>query len=409
MIASLVLGAPLGLFALGAAVVYLVFARHLVRTERLTVGSLELWREVAKVESRAADGGRITWRTLVLALGLGLLGLALAQPAWLVERPAREWTLVLGTGPAGDLPSGSRTRLEAAVAAGLAFAREAGAGDRFRWVGPSVFEGAGGEAPGPEFLAEILAAGPRSWARWDVEDALWLPVSGDAPEPLRAGVRRAALEAVPGPVARTDAGEWSWAGGDEDELVRVERGAEATVTVRGAAWAPGEPMRAVAEAWAGARGARVVPWDELTTQPVLRLSGPVTGSGGAPVSAGRDGWLARVTPGALAAGSGLGMRPLLRAGGRSLASGAPGRVELGFVHLEDLEGDPAAFAVSWAELFDALVLEPPGVVALPERRAAQPLERAPAGARELNIMQRWPMGAPLALLAGLCILVGLRR
>jgi hypothetical protein len=35
-----------------------------------------------------------------------------------------------------------------------------------------------------------------------------------------------------------------------------------------------------------------------------------------------------------------------------------------------LQGDPAAFAVSWAQLFDAALLPPRGVVALEERQAA---------------------------------------
>jgi hypothetical protein len=53
-----------------------------------------------------------------------------------------------------------------------------------------------------------------------------------------------------------------------------------------------------------------------------------------------------------------------------LISFEPGRIESVLVSMSDPEGDPAAFAVSWAKLFDDAVLAPPGVVELGERREA---------------------------------------
>jgi hypothetical protein len=47
--------------------------------------------------------------------------------------------------------------------------------------------------------------------------------------------------------------------------------------------------------------------------------------------------------------------------------------------LDEIRGDPAAFAVSWAELFDSAVAPQRGVVALEERAlAGEPVSIAPA-------------------------------
>src|SRR6185295_3219467 len=63
---------------------------------------------------------------------------------------------------------------------------------------------------------------------------------------------------------------------------------------------------------------------------------------------------------------------------RAVMTRAVGRVWSAWSRMQDPEGDPAAFAVSLATLFDACVLPAPGVVELSDRLAAGSAEiRAP--------------------------------
>jgi hypothetical protein len=85
------------------------------------------------------------------------------------------------------------------------------------------------------------------------------------------------------------------------------------------------------------------------------------------VKVSRDGWSAS----SVAAGAPAPLSTWLEdAEHRALVSFAPGRIESALVSMGDPEGDPAAFAVSWAKLFDDAVLAPPGVIELGERREA---------------------------------------
>jgi hypothetical protein len=86
----------------------------------------------------------------------------------------------------------------------------------------------------------------------------------------------------------------------------------------------------------------------------------------------------------------------------------PGRVEIGLAELSAPEGDSAAFAVSWAKLFDAAMLPPPGVVAVDERQAAgQPSSRAPVRPAAGDAQDERPYDAWLALAATACAVLAL--
>jgi len=140
--------------------------------------------------------------------------------------------------------------------------------------------------------------------------------------------------------------------------------------------------------------------------------------GGAPLAAdvGRDGWRARASfaPGGVPAPD--DGRPyalwLAAPGGAPLVWSAPGRVEVGLSELAPAGGDPALFAVSWAELFDAALLPHPAVVPLMERADAGPPSRRepslpppePAAAAPLT---RVPLDAWLAGLSALAALAAL--
>jgi hypothetical protein len=83
----------------------------------------------------------------------------------------------------------------------------------------------------------------------------------------------------------------------------------------------------------------------------------------------RDGWRWEVAVGAgRPAGEAWLSAP---SGGRAVVAWEPGRVRLAPGRYDrEPEGDPADFALSWAELLDRAALGPPGVVAVGERAAA---------------------------------------
>ena len=89
--------------------------------------------------------------------------------------------------------------------------------------------------------------------------------------------------------------------------------------------------------------------------------------------ASRDGWSAAIEIAGAAPDSdadGELEAWLAESSGRRLLSSGPGRVHCPWVSMQDPTGDPAAFAVSWASLFDRASLPPAGVVALAERASA---------------------------------------
>ena len=90
-----------------------------------------------------------------------------------------------------------------------------------------------------------------------------------------------------------------------------------------------------------------------------------------------------------------------------------GAVLVGLTGLDGPQGDPAAFVVSWSELFDAAVRPAPGVVSLAERAAAGPsLVRPPSAspAPVVGAVHPWPLvsvlAASAAALALLALLLG---
>ena len=182
------------------------------------------------------------------------------------------------------------------------------------------------------------------------------------------------------------------------------------------AWAPEQGLE---PADAPAPGAAVA----------LRVEGPAPGGPPhAEATAGRDGWSApgRFDPrGArldlggegdrgsaewrtwLAAAPGPGADPV------PLVAWAPGRVRVAWSELEEPVGDPAAFAVSWADLLERACLPVPGAVPLEHRLGAgearlepprePPPARPPEGARAGPV----PLDAWLAALAAAAALAAL--
>jgi hypothetical protein len=338
------------------------------------------------------------------AAALALGALALAGPRLVASDAPRRWTVLVDASPSMALAQGdggSRARV-AATAAGAWLAEHAGARDRVRWsrAGRAPLDLAPGELPPSTWLAAERSE--RAGPRFELEDragTLWVTDRAPEPPPIRAGCFASGGEAVPGPVAELPGARLVWDGTELAEVPAPEGDAVRLVSER----EPPAPLLRVFNAWASARGftptrgAAVADEARLTLE-LLDLSP------GRTVTVGRDGWLAGAT--ACPLPSPTVERATVRwltardATGEELTvvDHAPGLVRAGLPALAEPTGDPAAFVVSWSELFDRALLPPPDVVALGERMAAGPAaDVAPrAAAPSLDPNAEEPASAPLA-------------
>ena len=274
-------------------------------------------------------------------------------------------------------------------------------GDRVRWVSPfrAPFEGSVGESPPAPWLAAERWPAPRPrWEEHDVPGALWVTDRTPARMPNAAGLVSAGGAPVPGPVGAGRAwdGERLVAVGGEPARVRIDGGLP-------------EPVRRVTRVWAEAAGHALVGGGdaELTVRLTAGVGGRVE------ATCGRDGWSAS---GAWRPLAPRADRPeeawLVDTGGAVVVASTPGAVDVALEELGEPSGDPAAFALSWAELFERALLPGPGVVALEHRLAAKPAFLAPAappgavpapGERHVRL----PLDAALALAGAAMAVVGL--
>jgi hypothetical protein len=327
---------PLGLLALALPIAVLLASRLLERPVEIATGTLEVWRRVQAARPRASPRSRLRIPPAVwlLAAGLALGALALAGP----RKPTsetRELRVLVDRSPSMELPLGSGTRRDRATS----LAKE--------WIDENVPSGSR-----VEWIDRRDAFGPED----DRPDTMWVTDVAPQPPPQHAGFVASGGDAVPGAIAVDGRKRFDW---DGDRIVEVPEGApKRSVAVTGEL---PKPVAGVLAAWAEARGAIVGAGGDS-----LLLA---TSANGAhrDVRVARDGWSAS----AVAAGAPSALPTWLEdAEHRALVSSAPGRIESALVSMSDPEGDPAAFAVSWAKLFDDAVLAPPGVVELGERRDA---------------------------------------
>jgi hypothetical protein len=375
--AELELAEPAWLLALLLPIALLLGARAFVRPERLATGTLEIWRRVAGERAPASPRRRrrIPPAVLLLALGLALGAVALARPRFSTSSARRSFRLLVDGSPSMDLALGSGTRRDRAEAMARA------------WISRE-FPDAG--------LVRVVRPG-RLGLEDDVDGAIWITDRAPSPPPAHAGWFASGGPAVPGPVAVDGTTRFDWDGKD---LVAVADGTpRRTIVVRGAL---PKPVAGVLEAWASARGAMVG-----TTDPAALA---VVGAGtGAPVraEASRDGWSAAIEITASAPDSdadGPLEAWIADPSGRKLLSFGAGRVHCPWSSMEDPRGDPAAFAVSWASLFDRAVLPPPGIVALADRASSGTEASSPpsAGSTPAGPLPRNLLPAYLAAAACLC-------
>jgi hypothetical protein len=327
-----------GFGALALPIAVWLLARRPDRPVAVATGTLALWERVRAARPSASPRARsrvppAVW-LLIASLTLGAL--ALAGPRSPERRPVALRVLV-DASPSMGLSLGSGTRRDRA----LELARQ--------WIDTQVPRGSTAT-----WIDHPGSFGPID----DREGVLWVTDRAPDDPPKLAGCVASGGEAVPGPIAVDGATRYDW---DGERIVEVPGGAPSRrLVVDGTLPAP---IAGVLGAWAEARGAVLDSGAGTAASLTIRT---VPRADARELEVARDGWKSRAS----AAGT-------VRAGTTWLADGAGGalvafdrgRIENALVAMREPEGDPAAFAVSWARLLDEVVLPPPGVVELGERRA----------------------------------------
>ena len=425
MIALLTFAQPLGFAALLAPVLFLVAARERGKAEPRLVGSLEIWRRVAgdRQEANRARKAPLTPRIWLMALAMALVGFALTKPSWTTAAEPRIWRVVLDTAGSNGLPArdgsdAGPTRFDQAVARGVDWSRENCSGDQVLWLGAQAPDGtvvvelcAPGARPSKAFLDRArLSAIPRSWEIFDAADCLWLPTSG-VPEPPRYAARPSLEFGVgPGPVQDLGGGEALWldaAGNLSSDLLPPDL-PRPSLRLLGEVTDAGTALGDLARIWAASRGLAITVGESSQPGEVLfiRSGGvPEQGAPDAGATLGRDGWRARAS---WPENGELVMAGLTWLGyqDRPLVRWRAGAIDVAFHQLDQLSGDPAAFAVSWATLFEQAALPGDGIVSVAERRAAslpKLLRGRAEGATEVMPAKDTPLAPALAILAA-CLL-----
>lgn len=401
---GLVLARPLGLAGLALVVVAYLLARRGGSGPLVWSSTAELWSGSSSEERPSPARRRLSWPVRLWLLAALAACLALAGPGASGPGAGRTWTVLVDRRPAMHLAlsaDSNRTRLDSALELASAVLADVRApGDRVLWRSWSDagLEEAWGEPPA-EWLEPPASPAPApDWFALDREGVLFVSDALPPGAGQRAGLALAGGEAVPGSVARIPGGDVRFDGSG----LGAAPAAGPPLRARALDGVPA-PVRRALEAWALARGLELVVAGPCELE--LGAAGSET-----PVPAGvagHEGWTWAL---ASARGEPRGEPWLTGSGGAALVAWRPGRVELVRGFVGEPMGDPAAFAVSWARLFDAALLRPLALAGVADRRARgaarrrEPLppravSRAP-GERAL------PWDSLLALLAAGLALVG---
>jgi hypothetical protein len=362
---------PLALFAAIVPVLVWILARTGASPPRIATGTLAIWCAVA-ARMPAADRRARARPSLALWLAIASLALgviALAAPRVPLAPAARVWRLYLDRRPAMYLRDRETTRIEHAVAAARSWIEKtARPDDGIVWIdsiGSRAETVSGREPPAEWTRAPRIPREAPDWRALDDRGAVWITDREPEIEPLQATLVLSGGESVPGPIDASGTTRWDW---DGERIVAVPNGvAVRRVAIDGDL---ARPLARMLEAWAASRGLAIDP--RSSAEVALRVR-TVRGSAVEPIEAGRDGWRARgeISGSAAAADEDGPLGTWLDAPTgsmrRALISRGSGRISSAWLSMEEPEGDPAAFAVSLASLFDACVLPPPGVVELRDR------------------------------------------
>jgi len=397
---------PLWLLGLTVPLALLLLALWPGRPVDVPTGALHLWRALASRTSGERRRLRPPLPLALIALAIAAALLALARPVQVAAAPPERWEVVLDLSPSCLLPlapedPASPRRIERALEGWEAFAERRsraleplGRGFDVLWHvaagpdGPLAPVEASGGSPPPAVRALLAAGAPGpepDWARFDRPGVVWLT---DHPRPAQHAARFCSGgPAVPGPIGEGDGALVALAA--DGALTPGPPALPGALVLRGAL---PEPIAALAELWAEARG--LARGGALPAR--LTLVGPEPAAASAAdaplgpfLAVERDGWRGRVRfplePPARAAHA----EAWLLAAGEPAVSFQPavahgrggGRVD---VHVAVLEVDAAgsgSFAASFGALLDAALAPDPRVVPYAERRAAgEPSFDAPASA-----------------------------
>ena len=393
---------PSVLFALAIPLLLLLFAKLLARPDRLATGSLRLWMRIQARGGAAARAKRpgVPLPLWLLAGSLAFALLALAGPRNQEFPPGRLWRVVVDRSPSMDLrmlPERNPDELMF-LAESYSQYRDSPAGCFLRVAGRSsiALDAALGElsrnwqrgdrvqysSPGRETLELTDSiAPPIHWfgshgfeseePDWESNDTPGTLFVTDRARPVQfASLFASGGDAVIGLVGRNKQKQIRWVGGDElvesEDLPRV-------------AFCVGEGVVAqFFESWCSARGFKFTREASAERESALSLYLPSAATSGEELLVGRDGWTLSVREGEARSSvppSWETQEVWLREGDLDLVTLSPGCVEVNWSSFDEEEwaapgGDPAAFAVSWAMLFDRAVAPEPGVVSLKERQSA---------------------------------------
>lgn len=395
--------APLWLALLALPLLVLWLGARGAAARALFTGTLSQWRALPRRDPRRERRRRrLPIALVLLVLGLCAGVLALARPVEVEAAAPRRWTIVVDRSPGLFLSDSATTRLERALGPVREWIeREVRAEDTLEWLASDL------AAPIESRRVPAELSAPPSWpqeapdwARHDRAGALWVSTRFELP-PRWAGFSASGGPAQPGPVARQGGARLDW---DGTALVRVE---DAYAAGQGAVAIDPElpaPLRELAGLWAAQHALAVHErGDGGECLALVRAAPPARTSDVRERELGRDGWSARATLGA-ALVSEPGEREWLGADGPAVLVRG-GRVRTNLAALGEPGGDPAAFAVSWGALLDALRLEPPGCVPLAARVAqGEPGWRAPREPDGVQRSQEQPLAWIAALAAALLVL-----
>ncbi len=381
---------PRILFALALPILLLLFAKLRSSPEQRATGSLALWRRLNLPESQAARTSRpgVPLPLWLLTGALVAAILAIAGPRRPTDDAGRLWRVIMDRSPGMHLEllpqaeGQGRSRLEAGLDAALAHLVESwGEGDRVRFTSPGREPVERSEPTGPPeaWLAADAWAAPRP--DFEAHDTRGTLVVTDRAVALEAASLFASGGAlVPGPIGRRAGQLVEWLGGEELQSVEA---APRLVLVMGAVGETGEDLGVVFElvrTWCRARGFELaVAERDGSEEPAITIHFAQS-SGAEEARVGRDGWSLTVRPGELLPAQLAEGSPLtawLQLGQTELVAYSPGHLFINWSPVPDApentpRGDPAAFAVSWSELLDRVVLPEPGAVSLADRQAAGP-------------------------------------
>ncbi|QDU67288.1 hypothetical protein [Engelhardtia mirabilis] len=369
------------------------------RAPDLGVGTLEVWRRVAREVGVRGERRRRRvplWLALLCGgLAAAVLGLAEPQQARATTPPTID--VVIEPGPALTVafvgPGGAQggTRFERGCAQVLDLVGRSEGRARLRWhAGREVIETSQAEPP-PLTSRALIEAPAVDWERWDRPGVVWLLSAPPERAPNAASWVATGGAAAPGPIDVRGGRVAVW-----DSGTVTERPFDGAPPVLELDPHTPEPWRTLAELWARARGlatTQVPGGDEVDVVLSVSVVGAV--AEGPPRRCGRDGWSIPVV---IAQGGAVSTEdaPWLEWRGEVVAWESPGRLTLVAGPWGEPEGDPAAFALSVGRLLDRLQLPPRGTAPIAARwsRGSPASHRgasAQRGSERDRSLAHWPL------------------